>query len=221
VIRLYCATGNAGKLAEFRLAARQSAPDVELEIEPVPGYKEIEPCVEDGETFGDNAIIKVRHYVRHADGYVFADDSGLVVEALGGAPGVLSARYSGPNATDASNNELLLKNLAGVENRTASFVCLIALMDGRRHVGLFAGRVDGEILHEPRGSGGFGYDPLFYCPALGCTFGEASEEQKFEVSHRGQAFRSMLARVFPPEPVKPPEPPGPKPGLWPFPKHES
>lgn len=218
---MYCATGNAGKLEEFRFAARQADPNLELTILPVPGYKDIEPCEEDGDTFGDNAVIKVRHYVSYAEGFVFADDSGLVVEALGGAPGVRSARYSGPGATDASNNELLLKNLQGVTNRAASFVCLIALMNGRRHVGLFAGRVDGEILYEPRGSGGFGYDPLFYCPQIGCTFGEASEAQKLEVSHRGQAFRAMLARVFPPLPVKPPEPPGPKPGPWPFPKHDS
>jgi XTP/dITP diphosphohydrolase len=221
VIRLYCATGNAGKLEEFRLAARQSAPDVKLQIKPVPGYKKIEPCVEDGDTFGDNAIIKVRHYARHAEGYVFADDSGLVVEALGGAPGVLSARFSGPGATDDSNNKLLLKKMRGVKNRAASFVCLIALMNGRRHLGIFAGRVDGEILLKPRGSGGFGYDPLFYCPELGCTFGEATEEQKLQVSHRGQAFRSMLARAFPPKPVTAPRPPGPRPGIWPFPKHES
>jgi XTP/dITP diphosphohydrolase len=218
VTRLYCATGNAGKLSEFRLAAQQAGPKLELEIEAVPGYKEILPCDEDGDTFGRNAIIKARHYAPHVDGFLFADDSGLVVEALGGAPGIYSARFAGPGATDADNNRLLLEKLKGVQDRTASFVCLIALMQGRRHVGIFAGRVDGIILEEPRGSAGFGYDALFYCPQIKCTFGEATEEQKFEVSHRGQAFRSMLQRLFPPVEITPPEPPGPKPGPWPFKK---
>ncbi|MDR3698049.1 MAG: RdgB/HAM1 family non-canonical purine NTP pyrophosphatase [Candidatus Sulfopaludibacter sp.] len=189
--RLYCATGNAGKLSEFRLAAVRTG----LEIEGVPDFKTIPPCFEDGATFSENAIKKARHYAAYVKDPVFADDSGLVVEALDGAPGVYSARYAGPAATDEANNRLLLEKLRGITNRAASFVCLIALVEGGRQRGIFAGRVDGVILDEPRGSSGFGYDPLFYCPPLGCTFGEASEEQKFEVSHRGQAFRSMLARL--------------------------
>ncbi len=187
--RLYCATGNAGKLREFRLAAARSG----VEIEAVPHFKAIPPCMEDGSTFAENAIKKARHYAAHVNGPVFADDSGLVVEALAGAPGVYSARYAGPDATDDANNRLLLEKLRGVTNRAASFVCLIALVEGGRQRGLYTGRVDGVVLEEPRGSGGFGYDPLFYCPPLGCTFGEATEEQKFQVSHRGQAFRAMLA----------------------------
>ena len=114
------------------------------------------------------------------------------MDALDGAPGVYSARYSGPGATDASNNRLLLEKLRGVEDRTARFVCVIALVEGGQVLGLYSGRVEGVILEEPRGTGGFGYDPLFYYPPFGCTFGEASEEQKFEVSHRGQAMRRML-----------------------------
>jgi XTP/dITP diphosphohydrolase len=188
---LYCATGNAGKLSEFRLAAARTT----LEIEAVPNFKSIPPCVEDGATFAENAVKKARYYAAYVEGPVFADDSGLVVEALDGAPGVYSARYAGPGATDDANNRLLLEKLRGVTDRAASFVCLIALVEGRQQRGIYAGRVDGVILDEPRGSSGFGYDPLFYCPPLGCTFGEATEEQKFEVSHRGQAFRSMLARL--------------------------
>ncbi len=189
--RLYCATGNPGKLSEFRLAAARS----NVEIEAVPHFKTLPPCVEDGATFDENAAKKARHYAAYVKGPVFADDSGLVVEALDGAPGVYSARYAGPGATDDANNRLLLEKLRGVTNRAASFVCLIALVEGGRQQGLYSGRVDGVILEEPRGSSGFGYDPLFYCPPLGCTFGEATEEQKFQVSHRGQAFRSMLANL--------------------------
>jgi XTP/dITP diphosphohydrolase len=207
LIRLLCATGNAGKLREFRtigeaLAAGQatrpgySTPQMpavpRVSIELLPDFKSIPPCVEDGANFGENAVIKARYYSAHTPYALFADDSGLVVEALGGAPGVYSARYSGPGATDRSNNRLLLENLRGVEDRTARFVCLMALVQRGRVLGLYAGSVEGVILEEPRGAGGFGYDPLFYYPPFGCTFGEATEEQKSEVSHRGQALRKML-----------------------------
>ena len=191
MIHLYCATGNAGKLREFRLAADLSR----IEIDHVPGFKQLPEAVEDGATFEENAIRKALHYSPHVSGLLFADDSGLEVDALGGAPGVYSARYSGEGATDESNNRLLLERLQGVTNRKARFVCAIALVDGPRVVGVFHGAVEGEILQEPRGTGGFGYDPLFYCPAFGCTFGEASGEQKLSLSHRGQAVRAMLASL--------------------------
>ena len=121
--RLLCATGNSGKLREFRLAARHR----EVEIEWLPGFRDLPACSEDGATFEENAILKARHYGRYVPGLLFADDSGLEVDALGGAPGVRSARFSGPGATDASNNRLLLERLRGVKNRTARFVCVIAL----------------------------------------------------------------------------------------------
>jgi XTP/dITP diphosphohydrolase len=151
-------------------------------------------------TFEENAIIKARHYARHrarhaarqAPGLLFADDSGLEVDALGGAPGVYSARFSGPNATDDSNNRLLLEKLRGVEDRSARFVCAIALVECERLLGVYHAAVEGRILQAPRGAGGFGYDPLFYYPPFECTFGEAGEEQKFAVSHRGKALRAML-----------------------------
>ena len=189
--RLYCATGNPGKLREFRMAA-QAAP---VEIEFLAAYKELPECVEDGATFEENAIKKARHYGPHAAGMLFADDSGLEVEALGGAPGVYSARYSGPNATDAGNNRLLLERMRGVANRSARFVCRIALVEGDRLIGVYGGAVDGVLLEQERGTGGFGYDPLFWVPAFGCTFGEATAEQKFALSHRGQALRAMLSAL--------------------------
>ena len=195
MIHLFCATGNAGKLREFQMASGTGVVSIEL----LPNYKQIPPCVEDGATFEENAILKARHYGPHAAGLLFADDSGLEVDALHGAPGVYSARFSGPHATDESNNRLLLEKLVavkcGAENRAARFVCAIALVEGTRVLGVYRGAVEGRILHAPRGSGGFGYDPLFYCPAFGCTFGEAGAEQKFAISHRGQALQAMLAAL--------------------------
>ena len=188
---LYCATGNAGKLREFRMAVQSARIGIEL----LPGFKQLPPAMEDGATFEENAIRKALHYSPHAAGLLFADDSGLEVEALGGAPGVYSARFSGPHATDDSNNRLLLEKLRGAANRKARFVCAIALVEGERVIGVYHGAVEGEILDEPRGAGGFGYDPLFYCPAFGCTFGEATAQQKLSLSHRGQAMRAMLASL--------------------------
>jgi XTP/dITP diphosphohydrolase len=187
--RLYCATGNAGKLREFRMAAD----DARVEIDLLPGFKQLPAAVEDGATFEENAIKKALHYSPYAAGLLFADDSGLEVDALGGAPGVYSARFSGPHATDESNNRLLLEKLRCVTDRKARFVCKIALVEGARVIGVYNGAVEGTILEDPRGTGGFGYDPLFYCPAFGCTFGEATGEQKLSLSHRGQAMRGMLA----------------------------
>jgi XTP/dITP diphosphohydrolase len=193
LIRLWCATGNPGKLREFRLAARLHP---EFQIELLPDFERIPPCVEDGRTFEENATLKARHYGGpHAPGLLFADDSGLEVDALGGAPGVHSARFAGADASNEANNRLLLERLQGCSNRTARFICVIALADGDRMRGLFRGAVEGEITTEPRGSGGFGYDPLFYYPPFGCTFGEATADQKFAVSHRGQALRAMLESV--------------------------
>jgi XTP/dITP diphosphohydrolase len=191
--KLYCATGNMGKLREFRYAA-QFFPRFEIDL--MPGYADLPKCEENAATFGENAILKAQHYAPHVEGLLFADDSGLMVEALDGAPGVYSARFSGPNATDESNNRMLLEKLKGVEDRRAAFVCTIALMRGSRSLGIFAGRVNGVILEEPRGGDGFGYDPLFFVPDLNCTFGEATEEQKFAYSHRGNALRMMLKQLM-------------------------
>ncbi len=179
-----CATSNPGKLREFQLAA----PDFDVRSLP----RHVHPPEEHGETFEENAIAKAEYYGGFAEGYLFADDSGLEVDALGGAPGVHSARYAGPEATDADNNRLLLERLAGVRDRRARFVCCIALVKDGKLVRTFRGAVEGRILDAPRGSGGFGYDPLFYYEPYGCTFGEAPIGDKMLVSHRAQALQAMF-----------------------------
>lgn len=185
---VYCATGNPGKLREFRLAAGQGG----IQVETVPGFADMPPCAETGATFEANAILKAEYYGRRAPGLLFADDSGLEVDALGGAPGVHSARFAGPDATDDANNQLLLVRMRGVRDRSARFVCVIALVDGGRLQQAFRGAVEGAILEEPRGPNGFGYDPLFYYPPFGCSFGEAAPERKLTVSHRGAALRALF-----------------------------
>jgi XTP/dITP diphosphohydrolase len=185
LVTIYCATSNKGKLREFQLAA----PDFDVQQFPRP----LPPPEETGSTFEENAVLKALYYGGFADGYhLFADDSGLEVDALGGAPGVHSARYAGPEATDADNNALLLQGLSGVTDRTARFVCVIALVKDGKLVRTFRGSVEGRILDAPRGSGGFGYDPLFYYEAFGCTFGEAAIGDKMLVSHRAQALEAMF-----------------------------
>jgi XTP/dITP diphosphohydrolase len=195
LIHLFCATGNPGKLREFRIAA-QKAP---VEIELVPNFPDLPPAIEDGATFEDNAIRKALHYARYVKGLVFADDSGLEVDALEGAPGVYSARFAGEGATDEANNRLLLEKLSAIEGAAfpfpARFVCRIALVEGGRVMGIYSGSVEGVVLNGPRGAGGFGYDPLFYYPPFERTFGETDAAQKFDVSHRGQALRAMVAAL--------------------------
>lgn len=190
MIQLYGATGNPGKLREFRLAAAER-PDIE--IDPLPDLSQIPTCPEDGITFEENAVRKAQYYGSRTPGLLFADDSGLEVDALGGAPGVYSARFGGYPTDDAKNNRVLLETMQGVQPRTARFVCVIALVKAGRLCGVFRGQVEGLIADQPRGSNGFGYDPLFYYPPFGCTFGEVEPERKLEVSHRGQALRAMLA----------------------------
>jgi len=187
-VRIYCATGNAGKLREFRLAGEVLG----IDIEPLADLKSIPAPEENGATFEDNARLKAAYYSRFAPGPLFADDSGLEVDALGGEPGVYSARYAGAHASDQANNRLLLERLGQTPNRSARFVCAIALAEGGEVRQTFRGEVEGEILHETRGPGGFGYDPLFYYPPFGCSFGEVDGEKKFDVSHRGKALRALL-----------------------------
>jgi XTP/dITP diphosphohydrolase len=185
---IWCASGNAGKLREFRLAGQL----LNVDVEPLPGLKSIPAPEETGATFEQNACLKAAFYSQFAPGLLFADDSGLAVDALGGEPGVYSARYAGEHATDEDNNRLVLEKLGGNPNRTARFVCVIALAKDGQIVKTFRGEVQGQMLHEARGPGGFGYDPLFYYPPFGCSFGEVDDERKFSVSHRGNAVRAML-----------------------------
>ena len=186
--KLYCATTNPGKLREFQMALPGSIP-----VEPLPGLQSIVPCEETGVTFEENAILKALYYSQHCDGYLFVDDSGLEVDALGGAPGVYSARFAGPDATDAANNQLLLDRMRRVEDRSARFVCVVALVESGCLLATFRGEVEGRLLEAPRGAGGFGYDPLFFYPPFGCSFGELAPERKMEVSHRAYALGKMRA----------------------------
>jgi XTP/dITP diphosphohydrolase len=194
-VKVYCATGNPGKLREFRLAGEL----LDIDIEPLAGLKSIPVPEENGATFEDNARLKAAYYSRFAPGPLFADDSGLAVDVLGGAPGVLSARYAGPGATDTTNNRLLLERLSTEPNRSARFVCVIALAEAGAVRRTFRGEVEGQILREARGPGGFGYDPLFYYPPFGCSFGEVDGPRKFDVSHRGNALRALLAYLVSPD----------------------
>lgn len=191
-MRLYCATTNPGKLREFRSAIEDS-----FDVEPLPGLGSIPVCEETGATFEENAIQKALYYSKHVDGYLFVDDSGLKVDALGGAPGVYSARYAGPGATDEANNRLVLERMRGVQDRTARFVCVVALAESGRLVHIFRAAVEGLLTEAPRGTNGFGYDPIFFYPPFGCTFGEAPLERKMEVSHRAQALRALREYVRP------------------------
>jgi XTP/dITP diphosphohydrolase len=184
---LYCATKNPGKLREFQAAAGDIA------ILPLPGLNTIPAPEETGATFTDNAILKARYYSRFAPGLLFADDSGLVVDALGGEPGVYSARYAGAHATDAQNNALLLERLRGVANRAARFVCVIALAHAGQLITTFEGVVHGHIIDTPRGANGFGYDPIFFYPPLNRTIAEIDTADKFHISHRGAALSQLFA----------------------------
>jgi len=185
-LRLFCATTNNGKLREFRLALENR-----FEIETLPGLGGIPPCAETGATFEENAIQKALYYSKFCDEYLFVDDSGLEVDALDGAPGVYSARFAGPDATDAANNRLLIERMQGVLDRAARFVCVVALGRNGQLVRTFRGDVEGRFVDAPRGANGFGYDPLFFYPPFGCTFGEAPLERKMEVSHRAVALLAM------------------------------
>jgi XTP/dITP diphosphohydrolase len=192
------ATSNQGKLRDFTGAAVAQ----NVEVASVPNFESIPPVVEDGLTFEDNARKKAESYSRHAPGeIVLADDSGLEVSALGGAPGVHSARYAadqphlvGNNTDDQANNARLIRELRKIspEQRLGRFVCVIAAARDGETLGVFRGEAEGMLLDVPRGSNGFGYDPLFYFPAIQKTFAELTAEEKAQYSHRGKAFRAFL-----------------------------
>ncbi|MEZ5400756.1 MAG: RdgB/HAM1 family non-canonical purine NTP pyrophosphatase [Bryobacteraceae bacterium] len=189
---LYCATKNPGKVREFRMVAEHFGRAGEIRIEMLPGLDAIEPPEEIGATFEENAALKAIYYSRFTEELVFADDSGLAVDALGGAPGIYSARYAGEDAGDSANNALLLERMRGVAERSARFVCSIAVARRGSLVASFGGVVEGELLDAPRGDGGFGYDPLFYFREFGCTLAEVDASRKMEVSHRGKAAAAMI-----------------------------
>jgi XTP/dITP diphosphohydrolase len=203
-LRLYAATTSQGKLRDFRTAAQAWS----VEIEALPALETIVAPDENGATFAANATLKALYYSRFAPGeLVVADDSGLEVDALDGAPGVRSARFAAdaglvdsPDAndnTDVWNNMLLLQRMADVKEKrcTARYRCVLACARQGELVQTAEGAVEGLILDAPRGTGGFGYDPLFYLPELDKTMAEIDLETKLSISHRGRAFAALLAKL--------------------------
>ena len=199
--KILIATSNPGKLRDFAGAA--SAHNVE--VAPIPNFASLQQVVEDGETFEANARKKAEQYSRAVPGeIVLADDSGLEVDALAGAPGVHSARYAADephkadyNTDDDANNARVLRELRGVphERRTARFVCVIAAARNGQTLATFRGAAEGQILDHLQGTGGFGYDPMFYFPQIQKTFAELTPEEKANYSHRGAAFRKFLVWI--------------------------
>jgi XTP/dITP diphosphohydrolase len=193
------ATSNAGKLRDFAGAAASFG----IEVTSIPNFSALPPVIEDGLTFEDNARKKAEAYSREVPGeIVLADDSGLEVDALKGAPGVHSARYAADaphlmnnNTDDEANNTRLLRELKDVpaDKRNARFVCVIAAARDGQTLEMFRGEAEGIILNRARGSNGFGYDPLFYFPPIQKAFAELTPEEKAQYSHRGAAFRQFLA----------------------------
>ena len=205
---LYVATSNPGKLRDFAAANTQRLP-----IEPLPSLSSITPPPEDEPTFEANAIAKARYYSNHAPGeIVIADDSGLEVDALHGAPGVRSARFAEDHnfritqhcSTDERNNLYLISLLTGIPltQRSARYHCVLAAASNGHILAIGHGAVEGEILTEPHGTGGFGYDPLFYLPTHHRTMAEIDLETKLTLSHRGRAFAALLQELEPHLPAK-------------------
>lgn len=191
MMKLVVATNNAKKRKE--LAAILDGLGIELVAAEETRFVDV---VEDGDTFAANARKKAEAFAAANGCAALADDSGLCVDALDGAPGVWSSRYAGEEATDADNNAKLLQQLAGKSNRAARFVCSICLVNPESGNSITAeGHVDGEILESAVGDGGFGYDPLFFSPELGKAFALATPEQKASVSHRGRALRDLVEQL--------------------------
>lgn len=196
-MELLIGTTNPGKLAEVQAVLRA----LPLQLRPLSSLRSWPPITEDGSTFEENAVKKARSLADFSGLVTLADDSGLEVDVLGGAPGVHSARYSGEEGDDAANNEKLLRALEGVpqEKRRARFVCVLALCvphSAERGPWTFRAECEGWVAFSLKGENGFGYDPLFFYPPFGKTFGEVDRETKGTVSHRGQALRK-LAEVLP------------------------
>ncbi len=203
-LRLYVATTSQGKLRDFRTAAETHA----VSIDPLPDLASIEPPEENGETFAENATLKAVYYSQFLPNQlVLADDSGLEVDALSGAPGVRSARFAAdvgmvdsPDAndnTDVWNNIVLLQRLDAVPppRRTARYRCVLVAARNGKPTNSADGTAEGMILNAPRGTGGFGYDPLFYLPQLDRTMAEIDLQTKLAISHRGRAFAALLAQL--------------------------
>jgi len=199
--QLVLASNNKGKVAEFETLFQQ----LHLPVEIIPqGRLNIEDAVEDGLSFVENAIIKARHAAKISGKPALADDSGICVPILGGAPGIYSARYAGEHGNDAANNQKLLEDLQAFRQEGQAiegmFVCVLALVEHAEDPlpKIFQGIWTGEILDAVRGENGFGYDPLFWLPELGKSSAELSKAEKNQISHRGQAmqlFRQSLTQI--------------------------
>ena len=194
-MKIVFASGNKHKIEEFGAILRKYIPDIELVSMKDAGI--FDDIVEDGVTFEENAMIKARAVAKY--GYIgVADDSGLTVDALGGAPGIYSARYAGEHGNDKKNNQKLLTDMQGIENRAGAFVCTIACAfpENSSHTDFCVrGECQGIILHEEKGNGGFGYDPLFYVEKCQKTYAELSSDEKNEISHRAVATK-LFAEKF-------------------------
>ena len=184
---LVLATRNQGKIREFK----ELLSDFQIEIKSLQDFGPLSPILEDGETFEENAYKKAHLTAKMLGFPVLADDSGLMVDALGGRPGVHSARYAGENASDKENNLKLLEAMEGLKNRKATFKCVIIVAVPTGPALTYEGQCDGEIAREMKGDHGFGYDPLFYYPPLKKTFAQLSVEKKNRVSHRGKAMANL------------------------------
>lgn len=187
-LRVVLASSNSGKLREYR----EMAAGTDLDVDLLACFADVPEFDESAPTFAENAVGKALHYSRFSPELVLADDSGLVVPALGGAPGVRSARYAGPHATDADRYRKLLREMDNREDRGARFVCVIALAQRGKALLVVSDRADGVLTREPRGERGFGYDPIFFFPQLGRTYAELSLVEKNTYSHRGKTFRKAL-----------------------------
>jgi XTP/dITP diphosphohydrolase len=200
-IEILLATGNPGKAREMReiLGAASTKPGAIAAIRwrMLSEFPDWPAPVEDADTFLANATLKAHHYARLSGLWTVADDSGLEVDALGGAPGVYSARYAGEPSDSLANNAKLIRDLAGVpaERRSARFRCAVVLSDGQRVLASAEGAVEGKIVDQPLGAGGFGYDPHFWMDPFGMTTAQMPSEQKHAVSHRGQALRKLAEQL--------------------------
>ena len=185
------ATNNLNKVKEFQ----EMVKDFPIQIKCLKDFGPLPEVIEDGETFDDNAYKKALHYSKVLGLPALADDSGLVVDALDGAPGVYSARYAGENATDWENCEKLLKEMAGKDDRSAHFECVLSLATPRGPALTWEGRCEGTITTERHGESGFGYDPVFFYKDFGKTFAEVSMDEKSKVSHRGRAMQEFTQEL--------------------------
>jgi XTP/dITP diphosphohydrolase len=203
MIELLVASRNLGKLREIEAIFDKDCPEVRLYS--LEDFNIGEDCPEKGDTFMENAIAKSLFYGQRAsEVYTVGDDSGLAVEALNGAPGVYSSRYSGPGATDEKNLQKLLTEMQGIENRGAKFITMVCLSKEGKVRATFRGEAAGILLRQKQGNGGFGYDPIFYYPPLKKTFAQLSTAEKNRVSHRARAFQQLkdFLGQFPHRPAK-------------------